>query len=294
MIAKNWVRLVAAATVVALGLPTAACGSSSGQSSGGEEYSLVREGKLTVALYAESPPFISTGSNGKLKSVDGTLLNGFAKAHDLKVVPYKTTFASTIQAVQQNKADIGTYIYYTPQRAKQLYYTLPFLATPTAIFTRKGFDYAGPESMEGKKVGALQGTVQVPYLRKQEGIELQVFPSSVAQGQALLNGQIDGVVTSAISNPNEPLGGPKVTAYILDRGDFGLPQSVVRAIAYNVVSCENQALARAFDKYVRSQKKSGELAKLVNRETKEAKSRVGDKVRAADLRAPLVTPKQGC
>jgi len=254
----------------------------------------VNDGELTVALYSESPPFISTGDDDKLEAVDGALLNGFAKEHNLKVVPYKTTFASTVQAVQQNKADIGTYIYYTPERATQLYYTLPFLATPTAIFTQKGYDYTGPESMEGKTIGVLQGTVQVPYLRDHKGIELRVFPSSVAQGQALVNGQIDGVITSAIAAPNEPLSGPKVDVTVLDPGDFGLPQSVVRATAYNVVSCKNQALAKEFDTYVRSQEKSGELAKIVDAETKAAKDRVGDKVTAADLKAPLTSPEQGC
>lgn len=292
MIPKSCVRLVAAAAAIALAVPATGCGTSSEQSAG--DYALVDDGKLTVALYSEAPPFISSGDNDKLGAVDGTLLNGFAKKHNLTVVPYKTTFASTIQSVQQNKADIGTYIYYTPQRATQLYYTLPFLATPTAIFTRKGYDYTGPESMKGKTIGALQGTVQVPYLRDQKDIELQVFPSSVAQGQALLNGQIDGVITSAIAAPNEPLGGPKVDVTVLNRDDFGLPQSVVRATAYNVVSCKNQGLAKAFDKYVRSQEKSGELAKIVNAETEAAKERVGDEVKSSDLKAPLESPEQRC
>ena len=292
MIPKSSVRLLAAAAAIALAVPVTGCGSTSEPSAG--EYSLVNDGELTVALYSEAPPFISTGDSDELKAVDGTLLNGFAKEHDLKVVPYKTTFASTVQSVQQNKADIGTYIYYTPQRATQLYYTVPFLATPTAIFTRKGYDYTGPESMKGKTIGALQGTVQVPYLRKQKDIELRVFPSSVAQGQALLNGQIDGVITSAIAAPNEPLGGPKVDVTVLDRGAFGLPQSVVRATAYNVVSCENQALAKEFDEYVRGLEKSGELTKIVNTETKAAKDRVGEEVKAADLKAPVDSPEQRC
>lgn len=232
--------------VAATGLSTVAA---KAQSVAGPTYHLVNEGYLTVATYGTDIPGVVIEPGGTLGGADGKFVNSFVKDHHLKLKLFQTTFASTILAVQDHKADMGMDIFFTPIRAKQMYYASPYLGVgTTAIFTQKSFDYKGPSSMAGKKVSATIGEVWATYLQKWSASGAALYPSDTAAAQALLNGQVSGYINGAGSISNPPLSqSNNVVGHDLKPGDFGFPKALINNASYNIVACNNHGLAKALD-----------------------------------------------
>ena len=111
-----------------------------------------------------------------------------------------------------------------------------------------------------------------------------LFQSQAQAGQALLNGQIEGYITGLTQLFNPPLADnqDKVAAHVLEDGDWGMPESVMRNTGYNVVSCDNAALAHAFDEHLQEVIDSGEWERIFSALPPEF---------AVDEVAP---PAQGC
>jgi ABC-type amino acid transport substrate-binding protein len=245
---------------------------------------LVEPGYLTVATYGTGIPAIVVGPGDSLGGLDGALFNAFARDHQLKLKLYQTTFASMILAVQQGKVDIGTYIFYTPERAKHVYYTYPFWVSHAVLFTLKSTPYSGPESLKGKKVGTVIGFVWAPYLQQWSASGAALFPDQATVAQALLNGQIQGYVNGQVLLHTPPLSdSPEVVAHQLHPGDFDIPEPLLANIAYNIVNCDKRDLATALDQELAKMHSTGEW-----QETLKANGLGPD----ADVE--LATPEQMC
>lgn len=216
---------------------------------------LVNPGYLTVATHGSLPPEIVVGPGDTMGGMDGVLYNAFVKSHGLKLKLFETTFPSMILAVEQGKVDAGEGVFYTAERAKHIYYTLPFYLSRAAIFTLQTFPYAGPKSMEGKKVATVIGYVWAPYLQKWSASGAALFPDEVTAIQALLNGQVQGYVNGTISGARTQ---SKMLPHALRVGDFGFPESVLSNVAYNIVNCKNPGMAAALDAELTKLHKSGE------------------------------------
>jgi len=189
-----------------------------------------------------------TITGNQLGGLDGALINAFVAAHHLKLDLYQTTFASVILAVEQGKADLGTYYYYTAARASQVYYTFPFFLERAAMFTQKSFNYSGPASMQGKKVGTVVGFVWAPYLQTAFGSNAVLYPNSTEAAQALINGQIQGYVNSSDNEGNPPINNnPNIVPNLIQPGEYGMPTSALNTLAYNFVNCSNKGLAQALN-----------------------------------------------
>jgi ABC-type amino acid transport substrate-binding protein len=274
------------ASAAASAAPSAAASASAGASGAAvicDGFTTVEPGTLTVATYdGEGLPDL-TITNGQLgDSLEGALLNGFAKDCNLNVKLYQTQFGSMILAVQQKKADVGTDIFWTQPRSKQIYYTGPYqVADHAAIFTPKSTPYNGPSSV--KTVGTVTGFVWAPYLQAALGSNAKLFPDQTTGITALLNGQIDAWVNGLTSLDSPPLSDHKndIVATKLSAGDFGMPEAAVTNSAYQMVSCDNKGLAAAID---------SEQAKQVNDGTwEQVKSRL-----KVTTDPTLKQPQQGC
>jgi ABC-type amino acid transport substrate-binding protein len=264
----------------------AACGGSSSpsSSSSGDKFTLVKPGYLTVATYGTERPLDVVGPGDVMGGIDGALLSAFAKEHNLKVTLYQTTFPSGILAVQQGKADVGVYYYWNPTRAAVAYYTYPLFSEEAVIFTLNSLNYTGPDSLKGKKVGTLTGSVYTPYLQKVFGSNTLEFPDQTAAGQALLNGQIDAWQDANLSRLTPPLDSANnITMTVLKAGDFGIPGNILANNDYNIVNCNNKALADALNKTLTDLHNNGEWAKTLA---------ANSAVEGSDV--PQQSPQQGC
>lgn len=273
--------------VVALALIAAACVAllvPADRAAAKDDFNLAEPGFLTVAVFSNAPPVIGYDSADKMLGVDGDFLESFAGRHSLKIKLYKTTFASTILAVKQGKADVGTWFYYTEERAKQIRYTLPYLRETASVFTMESFGYKGLDSLAGKRVAAVVGHSFAPYVQKAFGAGATLYPDGIASRTALLNGQVDAYVDSSFVIDEPPFAGnDKVKGVILKVGDLGLPQNVAGALDFNFVSCGNNALANALDEEMKSLHQGGQWQEILKKNGL-----------TEDSRAPIDAPKQLC
>lgn len=293
---RFWKRNVraGAAAIAAAGMLVAAltgCGSSGGGDDQAAEdlgFNLIKPGKLTVAFVDGNLPNLALAADGTLEGLDGAWINAFAEEHDLEVVPSPMEFSAQILAVQQGKADIGTSTYYTAERAEQVYYAYPFWRDTTGIYVKKGFDYTGPESLEGKKVGTIRGWTFGPYMEESLGTENVIYFDDIPQAySALMSGQVVGVVNGS--------GGAFEDAYLefadqmefhaFSAGDFGLPEELIANQSHNFVRCDNPGLADAMNATMQRLQDSGEWAKIQEQYGVPA---------TADYTAPLDPPVQLC
>lgn len=244
----------------------------------------VNPGYLTVATHGSLVPEIVVGPGDQLGGIDGGLFNAFVRDHGLKLRLFQTTFPSMILAVEQHKVDVGEGVFYTPERAQHVYYTHPFYVSYAAIFTLNSFPYSGPSSMKGKRVGTVIGYVWAPYLQKWSASGAALFPDEVTVGKALLNGQIDGYINGeGIIHAVPFKDSPNVVAHRLHTGDFGMPESALANLAYNIVNCDNRGVADALDQELMKLRADGEWQKNLTA------NGLGP-----DADAPLKIPAQHC
>jgi ABC-type amino acid transport substrate-binding protein len=225
---------------------------------------LVNPGYLTVGTYGTVIPGIVVGPGDKLSGLNGVLLTAFAKDHGLELKLYQTTFASMILAVEQKKIDVGTYVFYTKERAQHVFYTYPFLVSYAVVYTLKSFPYEGPQSMDGKKVGTVVGFVWAPYLQKWSASGAALFPDQVTVGEALLNGQIQGYVNGGFVIHAPPFNdSQEVVEHPLHAGDYGIPEQFLANPAYNLVNCNNRELGAELDRELAKLRANGEWQKAL-------------------------------
>lgn len=278
---------------IALAATLAACssggsGSSSAGSSGSASaasFSTISKGVLTISPYSPSPPALTIEGN-TLGGLMGDIITGFAKQNHLTLDVTQTTFASSLLDVQQGRSDMTPFIYYTPERAKTVYYTSSQFVLPVAAITKSGFKYTGPDSLQGKPVAATLGEVWGPYLQKVYGGNVKLYQTDTEAAQSLVTGQSDVYINSALQLYNAPLNADPggYTANLIKTGQIGMPASVITNTAYNVVSCQDKGLAAAFDTYMDSLATSGQLAALYKK----------DKFPASFQIKNPSSPSQGC
>ena len=237
---------------VALILATASCGGSSTSSSSSSvkwDFHTITPGVLTIATYGSAPPLITVGPGANdIGGLSGEWAKAFAADFGLQIHLVQTTFASTLVAVQQGKADIGAPVYYNTDRAKTYYYTYPVDIESLVVFTKKDFSYSGPSSLKGHKVGTVTGYVWTPYFQKFFGSDLQLYTAASDAKTAFVNGQVDAYLDADINYFSAPLSlSPTIALHPVNGGDFGIPADVIGNQSYWIVSCKEKDLANAMN-----------------------------------------------
>ncbi len=250
------------------------------------KFTTVNSGELTIATYGTAEPDMVVNADKTLGGLEGPMFDQFLKDCKLKLRLFETTFASMILAVQNGQADVATYIFYSEPRSKVIYYTYPhWVADQANVFTLKSFNYTGPASLEGKKVGTVTGFVWAPFLQTKFGSNAMLFPDTVTGGTALLNGQIDGWVNggTTINVPPFKDQQDKVVGRPLPPNTWGMGENVIFNNSYNAVNCNNKDLANALNENLKRMVESGAWKKVMS----------DNKV--PDSAAPKLTaPQQGC
>jgi ABC-type amino acid transport substrate-binding protein len=284
-----------AAVLIGLGVAAslAACSSGGGGAAASTASSgplagikLVNPGYLTVAMIAGNLPAIAQGPGDTLIGGDGAWVDQAAKDLGLKIKTFPTTLSGQILAVQDGKADIGTSTHYTAARARQIFYTFPWSVSKTGVITKKGFNYTGPNSLNGQKVGTETGLDYVPYAQKAYGQgNVQLYGGVAQLNAALENGQITAEVSGYQSYLTYLKKYPDFEWHFLSAGQMDMPQSLIAVTSHNFVNCNNRALATALNKTLTKMHANGTM--------KAALLQYGDPADANDP-PPLQAPTEVC
>lgn len=252
----------------ALMLVSIACGGTSTSSASPPPFKTISAGTLTIATYGSAPPLITVGPGpNDIGGLSGGWAKAFASEYGLQVKLFQTTFASTLLAVEQGKADIGAPVYYNSDRAKKYYYTYPVDVEALVVFTKKGFSYNGPNSLKGHKVGTVTGYVWTPYFQKFFGSDLQLYTAASDAKTAFLNGQVEAYLDADINYFSEPLSlSPQLSLHTVNAGDFGIPGDIIANESYWIVNCSEKDLGNAMDKTRSKLESSGKWKTIVDQD----------------------------
>jgi ABC-type amino acid transport substrate-binding protein len=248
---------LASVTLLGALVAIAGCGTTSSASTT-SAFHLVTPGTLTVGVYEVYRPMVLLPGAGKLGGINGFWINQFAKQYHLKVDVYETTFASDILAVEEHKVDVALNYYYTPQRAKSVYYTAPFDTEGVEVFTRSSFHYSGPASFNGQKVATVVGFAWNSALQSHFGANLVQYPSEAEAETAVTNGDVAGFFDGDLTYLDPPWNGTKsIRPHKIKIGQFGMSNALINVHDINIVSCKAKALATHMDAVLRKLTASG-------------------------------------
>ena len=189
---KKMVALVATGALAA-SLALFGCSSDGGQGSGAKDdkaagnesgYTLVNDGKLTVAASLDFPPF---------ENLNGDTPEGFEV--ELMGLP-STKFDTIVPLIQTGgKADVGVSgITITDERLDQVDFTDAVCDVNQSITVLKDSGVTDVAQLEGKKVGAQTGTTGYEWAAENiKDVEMVGFDEMTAVFLALQSGQIDAI-----------------------------------------------------------------------------------------------------
>jgi polar amino acid transport system substrate-binding protein len=227
---------------------------------------LARAGYLISAINPTVAPVQYIDESGNIVGLDPEFGDAIAERLCLKQELHSTQFATMIPLAKEGRVDmINTFMFYTPERASQVY-MIPYGASTLAILVQKknADDIKGPEYFSGKRFGTELGTVDYQSAKAaseelvkagKPAIDVHTFDTYADVLQALAAGQVDGVFV-----------GTEQAIYYRDKGtDFfrialsGF-QPHIEALAFG-----NIEIAHAVEKAMNDMKADGSLEKLFNK-----------------------------
>jgi polar amino acid transport system substrate-binding protein len=227
---------------------------------------LARSGYLISAINPTVAPVQYIDDSGNIVGLNPEFGDAIAERLCLKQELHSTQFATMIPLAKEGRVDmINSFMFYTPERASQVF-MVPYGASTLAILVSKknADEIKGADYFSGKRFGTELGTVdyQIAKTASEElekagkpAIDVRTFNTYADVLQALSAGQVDGVFV-----------GTEQAIYYRDKGaDFfrialSGSQPHIEALAFG-----NVEIAHAVEKVLDDMKADGSLEKLFNK-----------------------------
>jgi polar amino acid transport system substrate-binding protein len=188
-------KLLALLLSIAVILGLAACsGSSDPETSADNPYGLIEPGQLRVASLGDAKPYTFTDANGEFTGFDVELFRDVANRMGITDVVFTgQDFTAILPAVANGQFDAGVAaIGITEERKQTVDFSIGYLAGYLTVITTKDSGITGVDSLPGKRLGVVQGTLQEAYAVKNfPQAELVRFPDNNAAISALNRGSVD-------------------------------------------------------------------------------------------------------
>ena len=259
---KKWGAIIAAG-VLASSLALFGCssndqGSTSSTSGTDSGYTLINDGKLTVAASLDFPPFENLNGD-KPEGFEVDLMGLLAEELGVESNYLPSTKFDTIVPLIQTggKADVGVSgITINDERLEQVDFTDPICDVNQSITVLKDSGVTDVAQLEGKKVGGQTGTTGYEWAAENiKDVEMVGFDEMTAVFAALQSGQIDAIAV------DWPVANYYVkTAYTDCEIIKEIPTGEQYAIA---VSKENPELTKALNKAIKAVRENGKYDELV-------------------------------
>ncbi len=138
------------------------------------------------------PPYVTLGKDGHLEGIDGQLFDKAAKQLGYKYKVTVTNWDGMLAAVQSGRADLAVSdVAWTPARAGTGLFTDPSYYLPELISVRNGVSIGTVEQLPGHTIGAINGQSYVDALNSVKGVNLRLYPDTVALLSDISAGRID-------------------------------------------------------------------------------------------------------
>ncbi|MGP9418975.1 ABC transporter substrate-binding protein [Ewingella sp. AOP9-I1-14] len=190
-------------------------------------FSTLAEGTaFKFGLEAQYPPFESKSASGELQGFDIDVGNAVCAAAKLKCEWFDTAFDGLIPALQARKFDaINSAMNVTEKRRQAIDFTDVIYRVPSQLIAKKSSGLLPTvESLKGKHVGVLQGSIQESYAQAHwapKGVDVVSYQDQNQVYLDLSSGRLDGTLVLAPAGQNGFLDRP-------DGKDFAFAGDAVR------------------------------------------------------------------
>jgi polar amino acid transport system substrate-binding protein len=158
---------------------------------------IIKRGKLLVAIDTNNPPWGQMDASMQPDGIDVAVAKLMAKYMGVPMELVPVTSQNRIPYVVTGKADVVmATLSITPQRALQVWYSIPYAFQDSVIMTSDKSPIKSFNDLNGKKVSVVRGAIQDALVTKlAPRAQMQRFDSDAATIQALVSGQVDATAT---------------------------------------------------------------------------------------------------
>ncbi|MBP0594321.1 ABC transporter substrate-binding protein [Paraburkholderia sp. LEh10] len=157
---------------------------------------------LRFGIEAAYPPFESKTASGQLEGFDVDVGNAVCAKMKVKCVWVENAFDGLIPALQARKFDvINSAMNITAKRKESIAFTPPIYVVPIVMVAKHGSGLLPDvKSLQGKRVGVLQGSSQEDFLKKHwanAGVQVVSYQDQDQVYADLVAGRLDAAVQEA-------------------------------------------------------------------------------------------------
>jgi len=195
-------------------------GETSSESGGGEP--------LSVGADIPYPPF-EQGKPGNYTGFDVELMEAIGEKIGRTPEFTDTSFETIFRDVAQGKFEaVISAATITAEREKEVAFSHPYYLSEQAILVKEGSDVGGIEDLEGKTVGAQQGTTGLELGKEKANAgELRPYPEGPDAINALKAGTVEAVIIDqpVAQNAVEEEGGVEISENVPTEETYGIALS---------------------------------------------------------------------
>lgn len=173
----------------------AAAADTEGETAEAGEVTTVTEGILTMGTNAAFPPY-EYYEGDTVVGIDAEIAQAIAEKLGLSLEIVDMDFNSIITAVQSGKVDVGIAgMTVDPERLENVDFTDSYATGVQVVIVTEDSDIASVDDLEGKLIGAQEGTTGWSYCSEDYGDDMVIpYTNGATAVQALLDGKVDCVV----------------------------------------------------------------------------------------------------
>ena len=242
-------KLVSVLLVAACSVSLVACGGKKEEEKKAEE-----DKTLVMATNAEIPPY-EYYEGEEVVGIDVDIAKAVAEELGMELKIEDMAFDSVIPAVSSGKADIALAgLTVTDERKENLNFTDTYAKATQVIIVKEDSAIAGPDDLEGKKIGVQLGTTGDLYASDIKDAEVEQYNKGFEAVQATMQGKIDAVIID--SEPAKEFVAEAEGLKILDEA-FTEEEYAIG------IAKDNEELLEKVNKALKSLKESGKLDEIV-------------------------------
>jgi polar amino acid transport system substrate-binding protein len=163
---------------------------------------IISRGTINIGVLVDLPPYGILNAQQEPDGYDVDVAKLLGKYLGVKVNLVQLTSPNRIPYLLTNKIDLIVATFgITPERAKQVMFSIPYSAIENVVFAPKDKKIASLDDLKGLRVGVPRGTVQDVILTQTLGDAVKVsrFDDDPSTYQALITGQVDAIAETGLT-----------------------------------------------------------------------------------------------
>jgi polar amino acid transport system substrate-binding protein len=163
---------------------------------------IITRGTIKIGVLIDVPPYGTVNDKQEPDGYDADVAKLMGKYLGVKVELVPVTGPNRIPFLVTGKVDILVATFgITPERAKQVLFSIPYSAIENSVFAKKDSGISKIEDLKGKRVGVPRGAVQDVLLTNALGTtaRIQRFDDDASTYQALISGQVDAIAETGFT-----------------------------------------------------------------------------------------------